>query len=639
MNGKYYIGKNVSDFEKYKEVGPITGISLLVDDDMEYRAGDDSGFVLEVPCTHGTQQMADNILASLKGKTYKGFHADGAVLDPRAELGDGLTVNNTYSMLAYRKVSFGPGHMSEISAPGDEEVEHEYPYVSGTKREINRKLATVRSSITKKADEILLEVSQQYSTKEETKTTIEQTVKGITLSAKNDPASSEEKTIELLEGINWKNYNGGEKSSREEIVVEKDANNSIAEMYGWYIDVDLTKFKDSNWTLKFSCDYYVEEYVKYCGPFINMTINYQDGTNNTERIEINEKTDEYLKGTIEIKNLQKKTSNVHISSSVFLITDKDARPKLRLKNAKLDLTTIETKSGKSSISISSNGVEISSADITFDGLVTFVDISTPGMTTIDGSNITTGSLSADKIYGGTLTIGGNNNQNGTIIVKNSGGTSVGTISNNGIAFSSVDLKFGSKLYMQSFGGAILDPNSYIEVFAMTQDTMLYIYPFTTFDDGVLVIGSLINTNGKSRLVSTPDYSDRLLYCYEMPSPMFGDIGEGETDENGECYIYLDDVFTETVSTDIEYQVFLQEEGEGALIVTDKNRYYFVVKGTPGMKFSWEVKAKQRDYEYDRMELYDRYPDRENKPIDYERQYESEIEKLLKEKETAIYEAA
>ena len=34
------------------------------------------------------------------------------------------------------------------------------------------------------------------------------------------------------------------------------------------------------------------------------------------------------------------------------------------------------------------------------------------------------------------------------------------------------------------------------------------------------------------------------------------------------------------------------------------RKNFLVKGTPGLSFSWEVKAKQRDYEYERMESFD-----------------------------------
>ena len=57
---------------------------------------------------------------------------------------------------------------------------------------------------------------------------------------------------------------------------------------------------------------------------------------------------------------------------------------------------------------------------------------------------------------------------------------------------------------------------------------------------------LIVSGTKSRVVNTENYKDRLLYCYETPSPMFGDIGEGTIDETGKCYVYIDDVFAEIV---------------------------------------------------------------------------------------------
>lgn len=159
MNQSHYIGKKVSGFERYNEIGPITGISLAVDDENEYRAGTDTGYVLEVDCPYGTQKMADNLLAKLQGKTYKGFHATGVQLDPMAELGDGVTINGIYSMLAYRVVNFGPGHMSEISAPGENEQEHEYQYQSPTQKEFNRKIAQAYSEIKKTSDAIELKIT------------------------------------------------------------------------------------------------------------------------------------------------------------------------------------------------------------------------------------------------------------------------------------------------------------------------------------------------------------------------------------------------------------------------------------------------------------------------------------------------
>lgn len=159
MNNRHIVGKRVSSFELYDKLGPITGIALLLDDENELIAGDDTGYMLEVSCPYGTQAIADDLLAKLQGKTYQGYRAQNAVLDPTAELGDGITVNGIYSLLAHRVVNFGPGHMSEIAAPGESTLEHEYSWKSPEKKEFNRKLAQTRSLISKTAEEIRLEVA------------------------------------------------------------------------------------------------------------------------------------------------------------------------------------------------------------------------------------------------------------------------------------------------------------------------------------------------------------------------------------------------------------------------------------------------------------------------------------------------
>ena len=49
-----------------------------------------------------------------------------------------------------------------------------------------------------------------------------------------------------------------------------------------------------------------------------------------------------------------------------------------------------------------DGVVVSSKSISFSGMVTFSDLSTAGQTTINGSNITTGTIDAIDIYGCTI---------------------------------------------------------------------------------------------------------------------------------------------------------------------------------------------------------------------------------------------
>lgn len=135
------------------------------------------------------------------------------------------------------------------------------------------------------------------------------------------------------------------------------------------------------------------------------------------------------------------------------------------------------------------------------------------------------------------------------------------------------------------------------------------------DKTVAIDGDLSVTGAKNRLVRTEDYSDRLLYCYETPTPMFGDIGEGEIGEDGLCYVAIDPVFSETITV-AQYQVSLQKYGEGDCYVKERTGNYFVVKGTPGLPFGWELKAKQSGYEQRRLDDINFVKPQQEERIDY-----------------------
>ena len=132
--------------------------------------------------------------------------------------------------------------------------------------------------------------------------------------------------------------------------------------------------------------------------------------------------------------------------------------------------------------------------------------------------------------------------------------------------------------------------------------------------GIIAGGSMQVYGTKNRIVETENYSERLQYCYETPTPMFGDVGEGKTDETGKCMIYLDDVFAETIDTDVQYQVFLQAYGEGTVYVSERSPTGFTVCGTPGLAFGWEIKAVQKNYNTVRLENFER-PEQEETATD------------------------
>ena len=165
-----------------------------------------------------------------------------------------------------------------------------------------------------------------------------------------------------------------------------------------------------------------------------------------------------------------------------------------------------------------------------------------------------------------------------------------------------------------------------------QQLQLYNREFYISTDKTTVAGNLTVQGSKSRNIKAQNYGNRLLYCYETPTPLFGDIGEAVLDEEGLCYVEIDDIFTETVADTVEYQVFLQKEGEGDCYIAEKDPRYFVIKGKPGLKVAWELKAKQKDYENIRLETpdtgLDEYYNEADDTYLYYQEYINEQEALL-----------
>lgn len=268
---------------------------------------------------------------------------------------------------------------------------------------------------------------------------------------------------------------------------------------------------------------------------------------------------------------------------------------------------------------------------------------------INASYISSGNLTANRIKGGTLTLGGSGNTNGILKILNSRGAQIGLWNNSGISASNaeVDGYFSASdgtrkisvsggeisLYYKNKQCAAINPSRYNsddnqlgldiqsigKYLTLTLGDIIHLTIGKTVYDGdgftytntwyganlfrgrTKLTNSFSCTGTKSRVVKTKNYGNRLQYCYEMASPYFGDIGTSITDEFGESYISIDDIFSETASCNVEYQVFLQKEGMGDIWVEKKELTYFLVKGTPNLKFSWEIKVKQKDFEYERLD--------------------------------------
>lgn len=111
----------------------------------------------------------------------------------------------------------------------------------------------------------------------------------------------------------------------------------------------------------------------------------------------------------------------------------------------------------------------------------------------------------------------------------------------------------------------------------------------------------VDTGQKSRRVATEDYGEVLLDSYETPTPMFGDVGHGKTDETGICVVPIDAALRQAARFDLSYQVFLQPMADARLWVAEKRADCFIVQGPAGVPFDWHAMARQTGFENLRME--------------------------------------
>ena len=158
MLDKVFAGMKVSDLDTSAPPVRISRVNLRVDNETSYTAGDDSGRTIEKECPWGTQAMCDGILAQVRSVGYQPFSGVDCLLDPAAEVGDGITIGGVYSVLARTDITFDGLYTADPSAPGSDEVDDEYPYKSRASRLADRQRAQIYSRIIKTANMIRLEV-------------------------------------------------------------------------------------------------------------------------------------------------------------------------------------------------------------------------------------------------------------------------------------------------------------------------------------------------------------------------------------------------------------------------------------------------------------------------------------------------
>ena len=289
-------------------------------------------------------------------------------------------------------------------------------------------------------------------------------------------------------------------------------------------------------------------------------------------------------------------------------TETKTEIKQELGTIKLTATTNGTSS---TLTLAANGANITSANISFTGVVTFKDLSTwnQAKTIINGGNITTGqihNLKYSTVYdldNAYIRMGTESGER--VYIDNRhiawyATVNTGSIGLTGVCYSEAGRSYiGANSKYASYGWVDgLDPTKWVGLQVTYNRADDSDADFNTTRVGISGTLSCQNLNAwgsKSRVVNT-SFGALKMAAFETPVPTFADWGHAECNADGWCLIVPDPRYAETVTQHGQLTWMLTDcDGTGHLWAEDCGQYA-IVHGAPGQKFAWMCMAAQRGYE-------------------------------------------
>lgn len=154
--------QRVDNVEVAPPFNTYSKVVISIDDDTEASAGtSDTGRTLDLTNPlFGSASVAQKTLNRLQGIQYQPYKADGAILDPAAELGDAIEANGVFGGIYTRDRLFSRLMKASVSAPHDEEINHEYQFETPVERKLKRQMGDVKAEFEIQATQIAAKVSQ-----------------------------------------------------------------------------------------------------------------------------------------------------------------------------------------------------------------------------------------------------------------------------------------------------------------------------------------------------------------------------------------------------------------------------------------------------------------------------------------------
>ena len=267
MSSSVNILRNMVSFDKAEQFDGFSKVIIIVSDEVEYSAGTDTGRTLTLNCPWGTQEIANNILQSIKGFQYQPMTAENALVDPSVEIGDGISANGVYSGVYSLETKFNSNLPTTVSAPADEELSEEHTYVPKSEREVTRKFLDFQSQFRIQDGKISAEVEERKSDTKSIRATLEVQADQITAKVnKNDGNSS---TFGwALETASWRIFSGSNtvlKADKNGLEVKGVIRATSGEIGGFKITSNSLTYNNQTWGGTNSTGIYIGPQGIQCG--------------------------------------------------------------------------------------------------------------------------------------------------------------------------------------------------------------------------------------------------------------------------------------------------------------------------------------------------------------------------------------
>lgn len=157
------VARNAASLTAGKRAQEYTKLILHVTDDVSYTVGNDIGLTMEYTHPFGTPEMAWNILASISGYQHQSYDATSVLLDPAAQLGDGLDISGIYCEIVTMTSHYDPHFTADTGSPAIQEINQKVQFKSSQERKVERKFLETYAKLAIQADQISAEVEVRKS--------------------------------------------------------------------------------------------------------------------------------------------------------------------------------------------------------------------------------------------------------------------------------------------------------------------------------------------------------------------------------------------------------------------------------------------------------------------------------------------